>query len=273
MDKWEYIKTNYIDKGLKIFPVVRDGKTPMIENWQNECSCDYFQVLYWYTNCKGCNWGLPANENNLFILDLDVHDEKKNGIENFNIILDTIYQPDFAMDYKELCETLIQKTPSGGIHIIYKSDDDLKNVSNTSNMFEKYPGIDCRTSGYIVTEPSEINGNKYSFCNKKTISNMDDELKKFILENANVKNDKDKKPYEKPKYVECGDRDNQLFSYINNIYYKTRLDFDEVLCLALHFNENNLEEPFDDRDVKYKVKKCFEKDRNEYIYIRINSEE
>jgi hypothetical protein len=202
---------------------------------------------------------------------LDVHDENKNGIHNFGKILDKIFTDDDYDDYIT-CE---QVTPSGGNHIIFKTDDELKNVSNGSNVFKDYPGIDIRTDGYIVVAPSMIYDKYYDFstigeCEPQT---MHRKLKKFILENANVKNDKDKKPYEKPKYVECGDRDNQLFSYINDIYYKTRLDFDEVLCLALHFNENNLEEPFDDRDVKYKVKKCFEKDRNEYIYIRINSEE
>lgn len=267
MDKWEYIKTNYIDKGLKIFPVVRDGKTPMIENWQNECSCDYFQVLYWYTNCKGCNWGLPCTPNNLFVLDLDRHDEDKDGVVNFGKLLN-----DVGLSAEDI-NTMIQRTPSDGIHVIFKSDEDLAKVNGIANAFPLYPGIDLRNRNYIVAEPSCINGRIYEFLTKDEPQKMPDKLKKFILENANVKNDKDKKPYEKPKYVECGDRDNQLFSYINNIYYKTRLDFDEVLCLALHFNENNLEEPFDDRDVKYKVKKCFEKDRNEYIYIRINSEE
>lgn len=267
MDKWEYIKTNYIDKGLKIFPVVRDGKTPMIENWQNECSCDYFQVLYWYTNCKNCNWGLPCTPNNLFVLDLDRHDEDKDGVVNFGKLLN-----DIGLSAEDI-NTMIQRTPSDGIHVIFKSDDDLSKVNGLANAFPDYPGIDLRNRNYIVAEPSCINGRIYEFLTKDEPQKMPEKLKKFILENANVKNDKDKKPYEKPKYVECGDRDNQLFSYINNIYYKTRLDFDEVLCLALHFNENNLEEPFDDRDVKYKVKKCFEKDRNEYIYIRINSEE
>lgn len=267
MDKWEYIKTNYIDKGLKIFPVVRDGKTPMIENWQNECSCDYFQVLYWYTNCKDCNWGLPCTPNNLFVLDLDRHDEDKDGVVNFGKLLN-----DIGLSAEDI-NTMIQRTPSDGIHVIFKSDDDLSKVNGLANAFPDYPGIDLRNRNYIVAEPSCIKGRIYEFLTKDEPQKMPEKLKKFILENANVKNDKDKKPYEKPKYVECGDRDNQLFSYINNIYYKTRLDFDEVLCLALHFNENNLEEPFDDRDVKYKVKKCFEKDRNEYIYIRINSEE
>ena len=56
---------------------------------------------------------------------------------------------------------------------------------------------------------------------------------------------------------------------INNVYYKTGLDFDEVLVLANYFNENILEKPFPEKTVKYKVKKVFEKPRDSYIYIKL----
>ena len=98
---------------------------------------------------------------------------------------------------------------------------------------------------------------------------MPQELKKFILENATLKTDIKKEPYKKPTNVEVGDRDNQLFSYINNVYYKTRLDYDEVLCLALNFNENVLEKPFSEKKVEYKVKKVFQKDRTTMLFINL----
>ena len=245
MSKWEFIKENYIDKGLKIFPVTPNGKTPLIDNWQNDCSCDYFQVLYWYNTCKDCNWGLPATQNNIFILDLDRHDPNKDGVENFAKLVDKLL-----------------------------TDEDLKNVSNGANVFKDYQGIDIRTDGYILVEPSEINGKKYGFA---TIGNCDPQtmprkIKKYILENASLKSDIKKEPYKKPTSVEVGDRDNQLFSYINNIYYKTNLDYDEVLCLANNFNENILEKPFPERVVKYKVNKIFEKNRDKYIFIKIGDE-
>lgn len=270
MDKWEYIKTNYIDKGLKIFPIVRDGKTPLIDKWQEECSCDYFQVLYWYTNCKDCNWGLPCTPNDIFVLDLDRHDPNKDGVDNFGKLIYDLLTDD-EIDYFATCT---QVTPSNGEHLIFKTDEDLKNVANGSNVFKDYPGIDIRTDGYIVVAPSTINGKKYGFA---TIGECDPQvmhrkLKKFILENANLKSDIKKEPYKKPTSVECGDRDNQLFSYINSIYYKTSLDFDEILCLALHFNENILEKPFPEKTVKYKVRKVFEKDRNRYIFIKLSDE-
>ena len=270
MSKWEFIKENYIDKGLKIFPVTPNGKTPLIDNWQNDCSCDYFQVLYWYNTCKNCNWGLPATQNNIFILDLDRHDLNKDGVENFAKLVDKLLT-DEEYDEFGTCE---QVTPSGGNHIIFKTDEDLKNVSNGANVFKDYQGIDIRTDGYILVEPSEINGKKYGYA---TINNCDPQpiprkIKKYILENASLKSDIKKEPYKKPTSVEVGDRDNQLFSYINNIYYKTNLDYDEVLCLANNFNENILEKPFPERVVKYKVNKIFEKNRDKYIFIKIGDE-
>lgn len=268
MNKWEFIKTNYIDKGLKIFPVVKNGKTPMIEKWQEECSCDYFQVLYWYENCPDCNWGLPATENDLFILDLDRHDKEKDGVENFERLID-----DNNIKHYYISNTLKQITPSQGEHIFFKTDEELKNVVNSANVFKKYEGIDIRTSGYCVVEPSEINNKKYHIINEsKTPQPMPPELKKFILENTSLKNDTKKEPYKKPTNVGVGDRDNQLFSYINNLYYKTSLDYDEIMCLANYFNENVLEKPLPERTVKYKIDKLFNKNRNKYIFINLGEE-
>lgn len=267
MNKWQYLKENYIDKGLKIFPVEANGKKPLIENWLNDCSCDYFQVLYWYTSLPDCNWGLPATSNNIFVLDLDVHDENKNGVRNMGKILDKILTDD-DYDNFDLCE---QITPSGGQHWIFKSDDELKDVLNGANVFKDYPGIDIRTSGYIVVAPSKIDSKKYGFSTTGECDpqKMHKKLKKFILENAATKTDVKKEPYKKPTNVEVGDRDNQLFLYIHDLYYKTRLDYEEILCLACYFNENILEKPFSEKVVKYKVNKVFEKERGEYITIKL----
>ena len=278
MTKWETLNELYIEQGLKIFPVVPNGKTPLIKEWQNDCSSDFMQVLYWLENAPDCNWGLPATPNNLFIIDLDVHDPEKNGVENFDKIIDKLFMDadGFAGDlYDEWCDMgpLEQVTPSGGHHLIFQTDDELRQVPNCSNAFKDYPGIDIRTDGYIVVEPSSIGDKKYIFDTIPSAPNkMHPKLKKFILENVGTKQENKKTPYVKPKGVEKGDRDNQLFQYINQLYFKTFLDYDEVLLLALHFNKEVLEEPFDERDVKYKVKKAFEKNRGKRIIVNVGDE-
>lgn len=259
MNKWARLNTYFLREGLKIFPVQENGKTPLIQKWQEDCSSDYMQVLYWYEMATNCNWGLPATPNNLFVIDLDVHDVNKNGVENFEKLMKDL-------GIKGI-ETMMQTTPSGGVHLIYQTNDLLKNVPNCSNAFKDYPGIDIRTDGYIVVEPSTINGKEYLFSNIMVPMQMPVVLQQYILDNVGTKEEKKKSQYTKPTEVFVGNRDTALFEYINSIYYKTRLDYDEILTLAHKFNNEVLEEAFPDKVVEYKVKKAFQKDRGECVFV------
>ena len=264
MNTWEKLKSNYVDKGIKIIPVQPNKKIPMIPKWNEDCSSNFMQILYWYESNHNMNFAIPCLENNLFVIDLDRHDKNKDGVVNFNKLLTHL-----GLDK---IDTLIQLTPSNGQHLIFKSDDELSRVNGVANAFPDYPGIDLRNRNYIVAEPSCINGNYYKFLNNNEPKEMPIALKKYILDNVDSKNDSKKEPYKKPTSVECGDRDNQLFSYINNIYFKTSLEYDEVLVLAKHFNDNVLEEPFSEKTVEYKVKKAFSKPRDCYIHIKLSDE-
>lgn len=278
MTKWETLNKLYLEQGLKIFPVVENGKTPLIKEWQKDCSDNYMQVLYWLENAPNCNWGLPATPNNLFIIDLDVHNENANGVENFDKIIDKLFMDadGYAGDlYDEWCEMgpLEQVTPSGGHHLIFQTDDELRQVPNCSNAFKDYPGIDIRTDGYIVVEPSTIGDNKYIFDTIPSAPNkMHPKLKKFILENVGTKQDNKKTPYVKPVHVPIGNRDEELFKYINDLYFKHQLNEDEITLLANHFNETNFEEPLEKRDVVYKIKKAIAKNRGKYIIVHLPEE-
>ena len=264
MSKWDIINNNYIKHGLKIFPVVKNGKTPCIKSWDKECSCELLQVLYYYEHNKDGNWGLPCFENNLFVLDLDTGHSDEDGVKNFERLL-----KDLGI---ESCETLKQKTRSNGIHLIFQSDEELKQVCGTANAFKDYPGIDLRNSNYIVVEPSVIDNVPYTFLNSMEPQAMPQKLKDYILNNAEKKS-KEKKPYVKPKeIVLTGNRDDQLFAYITNLYYKTRLDIDEISILAHNFNETMLDDPLSSKDVDYKVKKAFQKDRTKCLFIMLPDE-
>ena len=256
--KWKKLNELYINNNLKIIPIKENSKLPAISKWNTDCSSDVMQILYWYENNHNFNWGLPCNENNLIVLDLDTHDKTKNGIENFERLCN-----DLGIN---IPHTLIQKTQSGGYHYIFKSDSDLSKVDGIANAFDDYLGIDIRNRNYILVEPSVINNKNYEFLNNLEPQPMPQELKQYILENVGTKEERKKSQYTKPKEVYKGDRDNQLFQYINNLYYKTRLDYDEILLLANNFNET-FDEPLPNKVVEYKVNKAFEKDRGECLYI------
>lgn len=240
---------------------MENKKLPLIDAWQKDCSSELMQVLYWLENAKNCNIGLPANENNLFIIDIDMHDV--NGLDSFNRLCN-----DLGIDE---IHTLKQTTPSGGIHYIFKSDEELKQVLNSANCFKDYKGIDIRTRGYILVEPSTINGVPYKL-DMAEITEMPIELRTFILNNnKDVKIER--KEYERPTKVEKGNRDTSLFDYINNLYFKTKLNKEEILLLAHQFNQTVCEPPLGDNVVEYKVNKIFQKQRTKFILIYLGDNE
>ena len=263
MTTYKTLVDNFLSKGLKIFPVIENKKEPLISAWQLDCSCDKLQISYWLENAKNCNWGLPCSQNDLFVLDIDVHNQ--NGFVSMKKLLNDI-------GVKEI-NTLCQRTPSGGLHMIFKSDDELKKVLNTSNSFENYKGIDIRTDGYILVYPSKIDEKEYSFVNtQQNINEMPLKLKEFILSQKKLNKEEKIKQHEyiRPEKVEEGDRDNSIFEYINNLYFKTRLTFEEITLLANDFNENVCEPPLPKRTIKYKVNKVFKKDRGKCIFLKLN---
>ncbi len=268
MNKFSFIKDFYVKNKIKIFPVHRKTKLPMIDKWQEECSCELPQIVYWLEKGDNCNFGMPANTNNLFILDLDTHNPEENGINFFKKLCG-----DLGI---ELPKTLTQTTPSGGVHYIFKSDEELRQVANSSNTYKKqgYPGIDVRTKGYIVVEPSSRDDGEYKFDMTYPISDMPKELRDFIINVKNTNKEEQKNTgYEKPEKVERGARDTEVFKYISYLYYNTKLEQDEILLLALNFNRNVCSPPMKDSDVVYKVKKAFEKERGKYILLRLSEEE
>lgn len=262
MNKFETIKKLFLDNNFKIFPIMGNKKIPLIDNWQNDCSNDLLQIIYWLENAPDCNIALPANENNLFIIDIDMHNGV-NGLASFCKLL-----TDLGIDN---INTRKQQTPSGGIHFIFKSDDELKEVINNSNSFEGYPGIDIRTKGYILVEPSVINNTPYSMDNAP-IEEIPNALKEYILKHNDKKVEENKKDYVKPEKVERGGRDTSLFEYLNYLYFRTRLNKEEIRLLAYHFNQTICEPPLSNGTVDYKVDKLFKKKRNKYILINIGDE-
>ena len=268
------LKNYYIDNNLKLIPIKPNGKEPLI-NWKMNYETSSDQVFEWLLEEPNLNWALPMNANDLFAIDIDMHGDV-NGIENF----------------KRLCKdlgisnikTLIQKTPSGGYHLIFKSDDDLKKVKNSANTFSNYKGIDIRTDGYILVYPSKINDVFYEYKTDNEdimsqIATMPSKLKEFIL-NSNVeyveKTNTQRKTcdfYREGKVIDKGNRDTEMFMYITTLYNDTNLSYDEIRVLAYTYNERCFNPPLTTNVIDYKLRNCFKRDRNKIIILRIGNEE
>ena len=123
----------------KIFPLTytSDGrKVPIKEfkGWKDKASNDPTLIAQWTQDYghKIKMWGVPCGaDNGILVLDVDVKGGGLETIKKYHIPL-----------------TLSQKTPSGGIHYIFKYPDDGNNYGNKVG-FDN--GLDIRgTDGYIA---------------------------------------------------------------------------------------------------------------------------
>jgi RecA-family ATPase len=119
---------------FKIFPCGAD-KIPLIRNWQTEATDDP-EVHRMWANLhreKFVYWGVPTGiANDIFVLDVDV--KKENGHEE--------------LKKYPMPKTLTQRTPSGGMHYIFKYPQDGKKYGNRVKFL---PGLDTRgDGGYII---------------------------------------------------------------------------------------------------------------------------
>ena len=116
--------------------------------------------------------------NNLTVVDLD------------------IYKPEFKFDFdiEELCKTTYsQKSASGGIHLFYQYDADIKQGQNPKIQ------IDTRNeeNGYILFDGSQYKNKKYEGLNELYPSKIPEDVKEFLLNNgfdkSNIIIEKEKK--------------------------------------------------------------------------------
>lgn len=264
MNKYKFLCDRFTNYGYKVFPIRNNSKEPLIDKWQLDASCDNEQIMYWLEKGGDPNWALPAYANKLFIIDIDMHGDV-DGISSFKRLLHDIGL--------ERIDTLKQTTPSGGVHLIFKSDDELDCVKNASNVFDEYPGIDIRTKGYILIQPSVINGVSYELSGGvEKIKEVPPSLKEFILKyskKVDINNISQRSDfYEVGKKVEKGSRDDELFTYLNYLYNNTKLGYDEISLLAHTYNEECFEPPLSSGTVDYKIRKLFEHERRNIMIIK-----
>ncbi len=143
--------------GLPVFPCIRNAKTPAIEDFPNRATCDEAQIRQWFTDEARYNLGIlmgqPLPGGGFAVaIDLDTKDGK-NGAK----FLDDKLAQENLPPLSEL--TFIQRTPTGGVHLIFRSKVLLK---TDQNLFNKASGVDVRgRGGYVVGAPSVVNGRRY----------------------------------------------------------------------------------------------------------------
>ena len=137
--------------GCYVFPVVPDGKMPAVKKWQDIATRDQAQINQWWKEDPNFNIGVFTgryqDDSRLLVIDVDVKNDK-DGMGSWKQLR------------KEhgLQRTRRNKTPSGGEHIIYATDELVR-----SSAGKIADGLDIRSAGgFIVGPGSTIDGKDYT---------------------------------------------------------------------------------------------------------------
>ena len=133
----------YAAAGLKVFPVGRN-KQPFFP-WKDNATTDEKTIREWWARYPDANVAYLTGKyaENLFltVIDLDTHNEAKNGIAELEK-----WQLENKFPFPE---TLTVTTGSGGKHLYFFTDKPGKSAANY------LPGVDVRSKGgYVVAPPS-----------------------------------------------------------------------------------------------------------------------
>ena len=134
------------ERGWHVLPVGKN-KRPLIMQWSKNASANERQIVKWWMEYPSANIGiLTGPESGFWVVDTDNRPDF-NGLEN----LANFFGDDFVFNSKKY---LAGKTPTGGIHLLFKWDDDYQ-VKTKSDIIQ---GVDTRgVGGQIIVPPSSRN--------------------------------------------------------------------------------------------------------------------
>ena len=138
-------------EGYFVFPIKPGTKEPAHVGWQEEATRDQAQITEWWQENPNFNPGIFTgryrDDSHLLVVDVDVKDGK-GGKASWDQLCDEL----------GLQLTRQTKTPSGGRHFIYATDQIVR-----SRIGKVAPGIDIKSSGgYVVGPGSTFNGKDYT---------------------------------------------------------------------------------------------------------------
>ena len=142
----DYVRT----LNWSVFPCRARDKVPLTTHGVKDATKDPSIIHAWWTQWPDANVAVPAGEvNGFFVLDVDEHD----GVSG-NATLAHLEQ-----EHGKLPLTVEQCTPSGGKHLLFRSNGTT--IRNSAGKLG--PGLDVRSDGgYIIVSPSiGQNGARY----------------------------------------------------------------------------------------------------------------
>lgn len=148
----------YGKRGMYVFPLKVNAKTPLTRHGFKDASIDQEQIRTWWKEYPNANIGIATGQSNLTVLDIDVKGNV-NGEASLVKLLN---------GHNTLPATLEVSTPTGGRHLYFKTPKDMNIVSSISVIGD---GLDVKSEGgYVVAAGSFINGEAYRITKDEEIA-------------------------------------------------------------------------------------------------------
>lgn len=134
------------ERGWHVFPLTAGSKVTIKDTRGHlEGTTDEAQIVRWWTEMPNANIGLHLAASGLVAIDPDTY---KPECEWHQFIAG-----------RDLPDTLVQSTPSGGTHYIFQADTGADYAGTLCK------AVEIKHKGYIVLEPSRVGGKQYRFEN------------------------------------------------------------------------------------------------------------
>lgn len=228
----------YAAQGLAVFPC--KGKQPATEHGCKDASTNEALIRHWWAN-REYNIGIACGHasSGLVVIDVDVHSEGSDA---------KLWVREWERQNKALKATRICHTPTGGLHIYYRSDQDFKNSAGGKDL-----QIDIRgTGGYVIAPPSvHPAGGRYKWDNEEVaIAKATGNEKRFIKDVQGSKQVRFKSSdFEVPDTIAEGQRNDGLFRVCCSYRAKGQGE-DELMRNALAFNKSRIIPPLPEAEVR-----------------------
>jgi hypothetical protein len=149
----------YAARGWHIYPSFSGTKAKTNLKWRTASTNNKKQVRHWWTKSPNATICLDCEKSGLAVLDLDQKDGKDG-----RLALEIL-----QLEYDKLPPTLMQRTASGGAHLIFKGQIKTTVGANDQDGVIKVglgEGIDTRgKGGMIVLAPTKLPNGQYEWLN------------------------------------------------------------------------------------------------------------
>jgi len=194
----------YARLGFHVFPLVPNGKTPLIAGGFKAATTNTAQITAWWAATPRANIGIATGESGLVVIDLDVKGGV-NGVEAWQ---------DLYAKYGFDVSTWLVETPTGGTHCYFRANG--HGIASSAGKLGR--GIDVRaTGGYVVAPPSIVNGKKYRWLqdpSPETLVNLPDALASLLRDGSNGNGTMLKPPVDIDSDVPEGERNDTLTRWV-----------------------------------------------------------